>query len=333
MANTSGLESFLGISSSADFLLKHGGASISGSFAIGANGRNGGNSVRNTAGNFEPVNFDSAASGFAGGGFRTPTLPTTNEIFSVNDATVTHLTWNVLASGAIECRRGVNNGTLLGTSASGVITAASYQYLEFSWTINDATGAAEVKVNGVSVLAVTGVDTRNAGTAAATILRFWHPVTNSDWTDLYYNQAAYWGDIRVEMLKPNGNGNSSQWVGSDGNSTDNYLLVDDQTPNDDTDYVTDGTATHKDTYLMEDLVSTGGTVQAVQPVVRHRKDDAGARSIVTVLRLSGTEADSGVVTVNTTYGYARDCRTTKPGGGAFSITDVNNTEAGQKVNA
>lgn len=331
MANTAGMESFLGLSASGDFALKHGGAT-GGGFAVGANGRNGGNSVRQNNATVMSVVYDSTATGYFGGAYR-PASVTANLLADVQDATVTHLSFVLLANGAIEIRRGTSTGTLLATSAAGILVAATYSYLEFSFTINDTTGAAEVKQNGVSVVSVSGADTRNAGTSAATTLRYGFTVSASDWTDLYYNQSGYWGDIRVEMLKPNGNGNSSQWTGSDGNSTDNYLLVDDQTPNDDTDYVTDGTVGHKDTYAMENLVSTSGTVQGVQAVCRVRKDDAGTRSIVTVMRLSGTEADSGVVTVNTTYGYARDVRTTKPGGGAWSISDVNSSEMGPKVNA
>lgn len=332
MANTMGVESFLGLSTSAQFILKHGGTTGTG-FAIGANGRNGGNSLRqNTSTNWSVV-YDSAASGFAGGAHRANSALIANELFSVADATVTHITVNLLSNGALEIRRGTTTGTLLATSATGIIVNGVYTYLEFSWTINDSTGAFEVKANGVSAVSVTATDTRNAGTAAVTKIFFWHPETASDWTDIYYNQSGYWGDGRVEMLKPSGNGNSSILVGSDGNSTDNYLLVDEQTPNDDTDYVTSATPGDKDTYAMDNLVSTGGTVQCVQLVDYFRKDDAGARSIVTVARLSGTEADSAVFTAATTYGYARDPRTTKPGGGSWSISDVNSSEVGTKVNA
>ena len=59
---------------------------------------------------------------------------------------------------------------------------------------------------------------------------------NYDYDDLYICDGTtvpgepvndFLGDVRVDTLYPNGNGNSSQWVGQDANSTDNYLNVDD----------------------------------------------------------------------------------------------------------
>jgi hypothetical protein len=122
-------------------------------------------------------------------------------------------------------------------------------------------------------------------------------------------------------------------AGSDGNSTNNYLLVDEATPNDDTDYVSSATPGDKDTYAYSNMNATAGTVFGVQPVPAARKDDAGARSIVTIARLSGTEVDGPVKTMATTYAYYADMRETKPGGGSWSISDVNSAEFGVKINA
>jgi hypothetical protein len=43
--------------------------------------------------------------------------------------------------------------------------------------------------------------------------------------------------------------------------------------------------------------------------------------------------DSAVKTLTTDYIYLPDIRETKPGGGAWTITDVNNAEFGIKINA
>jgi hypothetical protein len=136
----------------------------------------------------------------------------------------------------------------------------------------------------------------------------------------------------VECLFPNGNGASSQWVGSDGNSTDNYLLVDEAAPNDDTDYVTSATVGDKDTYAYSNLTPGSGSVYAVQIAAWARKTDVAERKIATIARTT-SEQDSADRTLATTYTYYLDVRNTRPGGGAWSISDVNGAEFGVKVTA
>jgi hypothetical protein len=58
------------------------------------------------------------------------------------------------------------------------------------------------------------------------------------------------GEGEVIVLRPDGNGASSQFVGSDADSTDNYLLVDEVPPSS-TDYVGSGTLNDTDDYAME----------------------------------------------------------------------------------
>ena len=140
------------------------------------------------------------------------------------------------------------------------------------------------------------------------------------------------GDVAVHLLLPSGNGNSSGMLGSDGNSTDNYLLVDEPGPNGDADYVSSDTPGVKDTYVMGDLIPTVGTVLGVKAVLTARKDAAGAGAIQSVYRLSGTEVDGASVALTTSHAsYVDPIQTTKPGGGAWSIADVNAVEIGVKV--
>ena len=228
------------------------------------------------------------------------------------------------------------NGTLLATGATNIATGTWY-YLEFDVTIHDTTGAYELRLNGSTTpeLSATNVDTRNAGTGVVNALDLWNPyATNSviiDFDDLYIDTNTFRGDVRCETLLPNGNGNSSVLVGSDGNSTDNYLLVDEAAQNGDTDYVTSGTAGDKDTYTYGNLTPTGGTVVGVKPILIARKDDAGVRTVASIARHSATEEDSAAVALTTSYLAIYDVRATKPGGGAWSISDVNAAEFGVKV--
>jgi hypothetical protein len=328
-------ESFLGIASTAEWISKHAGSITGAGHSFpGGNGRNGGNAGRANSGNAWVATYDSVATAYAGGAHKTPSLPAgTSELFSFLDATVTHITFNLKPDGAIDIRRGTTSGTLLATSAAGVIVAGSFSYVEFKALVANSGGIAECLVNGVSVVSFSG-DTQNAGTAASTQAKFWHPATGSDWTDLYYGDTgAYYGDGRVELRSPSAAGNSTVLTRGGADSGANWSQVDEGVPNDDTDYVTSGTPGDKDTYAHQDLVSIGGVVKVVQIVGRMRKDDAGARSVVMVARLSATEVDGPAQTLNTSYATFADPRTTKPGGGAWTISDVNSAEFGVKINA
>jgi hypothetical protein len=307
-------------------------------------GRNGTASLRLSSGWNRGVDktIDSQATWILGIGITMSALPSaTATIFGLYDNTTLHCDLRLTAGGFLQITR---NGTVLGTGTS-ALSAGVYYYIEFKVTISDTVGVAGCRINGVSELALTSQDTRNGANATADTFRILG-VTGIDAgttinTDDFYacdgtgggSDNDYLGDVRVEAIFPSGNGNSSQFLGSDSNSTDNYLLVDEATPNDDTDYVESSTVGDKDTYAYGNLTATSGTVYGVIPMPYARKTDAGVRSIVSVARLSSTEVDSSAATLSTSYAYLPDIRTTKPGGGSWTVSDVNSAEFGVKVNA
>jgi hypothetical protein len=235
------------------------------------------------------------------------------------------------------------SGVVLGTGTF-VFSANIWYYVEFKVTISDAAGVAVARINAVTDINLSSEDTKNTANATADAVALnggaIGSLTRIIYDDVYmldgtgsspYND--FLGDVRVQSLFPGGNGNSSVLVGSDGNSIDNYLLVDEASPNGDTDYVESSTVGDKDTYAFGNLTPAAGTVYAVQLLPYARKTDAGVRSIKTVARHSATEEDSADLTLSTSYQYFEDIRTTKPGGGTWSISDVNGAEFGCKISA
>jgi hypothetical protein len=234
------------------------------------------------------------------------------------------------------------SGALLGTGTTGMVTGVWY-YVELKVTIGNSAQPYEVRINENVEITGTG-DTQNTANASANGIELASGSSNvtsraRDFDDLYVCDGSgstnnnYLGDIRVECLMPNGNGATSNFVGSDSNSTDNYLLVDEVPPNDDTDYVVGTSVGDKDTYAYGDLTTTAGTVFGIQMCPRHRKADAGGRTVKTVTRLSGgTEEDGASMIVFDSYLYDYSIRETKPGGGAWSVSDINGAQFGMKVN-
>jgi len=236
-------------------------------------------------------------------------------------------------------------GTQLGSGFAA--SRDTWYYVELKVTISD-TGSYELRVDGSTVTSSGAADTRNGANASADRIQVGNSAGGALGSglridDLYVCDGTtgagsnpcndFLGDCRVQSRLPDGNGNSSQFDGSDGNSTDNYLLVDDADTavDGDTTYVQSPDVGDKDTYTFQNLTPTSGAVFGVQALPYARKTDAGARSICSVARLSGTETDSANKALSTSYRYYPDIRETKPGGGDWSISDVNSAEFGQKV--
>jgi hypothetical protein len=140
------------------------------------------------------------------------------------------------------------------------------------------------------------------------------------------------GDVRVIRMLPNNNGVSSQLVGSDGNSTDNYLLVDEM-PVATSDYVGSLTVGNRDLYELSDL-PTSGLVYATQPVVWATKTDVGARSLKLLQRASGGTIVSSTAQSVTFGSYIwcyGDLRTTDPAGAALTVANTNSQQVGVEV--
>ncbi len=235
------------------------------------------------------------------------------------------------------------NGTTLGTSTF-ALSAGVFYYIEFKCLINNSTGTYEVRVDGSNKVSGTGADTQSSANASANQVRVGYVSSSGspdpDIDDVYICDATgstnndFLGDCRVDYYGPNGNGNTSQLTGSDGNSTDNYLLVDEAAPNDDTDYVESATVGNKDTYALADMTHTPTSIFGIQVLASAKKDDAGARSIATVTRSGTTDFDGATQALSTSYIYYSDVREVDPNtSAAWTKANFNSSEPGVKVAA
>ncbi len=260
-----------------------------------------------------------------------------NRIHFYGDSGATqHIT--VLRSGStglIEIRRGSESGTLLARGTT-TVPSNNWYYLEISVTIDDAIGEVHVRLNGSTTdeVSYTG-DTKNGGTATTIdAVRF-------DFTgriaDVYILNSlgalnnTFLGDVAVRTLIPSGNGTSSQLTGSDGNTTDNYLLVDEHSYST-TDYVGSPTTGQRDTYSISDLPAGVNNVYAVQTVGIMAKSDATAGSSKLALRSGGTVYYGTTRTLTTTYTGYYDLFETDPNtAAAWTVGNVNALESGMEV--
>lgn len=251
--------------------------------------------------------------------------------------------WTQPAAGqrAIRVRRG--DGTILATSSPILIpnSGATWRYFEFKVTIDDTAGEVVVRRDGVPVINLTGVDTRNGGTAANIhSMRYGQNSDNNygSLDDIYLIRndgtglTDFMGEIEVEALLPNGNGNYSQLVGSDGNSTDNYLLVDDGPGVSDADYAGSATDGAIDTYTMGNLIRTSTTVHAVQLGFRTRKSDTTAKSVRRIIRSGGIDHTGADIPLASSFAWNREVLEQNPITSAnWTQSDIDGLETGVEV--
>lgn len=232
------------------------------------------------------------------------------------------------------------NGTLLGNTGPGVIPVDTWKYVEMKTVLHDTTGVVQVRVDGTLVIDLQNIDTKNGGTdGVIDNIEFTRPSFTSFYYDDIYifngagatNNNFFNGNARVRSSVPSGNGNTSQLVGSDSNSTDNYALVDEIPPSL-TDYVGSSTTGNKDTYAFPDLPDATGVIGAVQISALAAKMDAGAASAALVTRHSATDYDSSDKALTTTPTYVYEVQEVNPGtSAAWTISEVNAAEFGFKV--
>lgn len=232
-------------------------------------------------------------------------------------------------------------GGVLGTSAPAVVTSptAVLNHFGIVATFHDTTGAVTVYVNTIAVLTLTNVDTKATGNAYANQVNIGEFTSNGQecfFDDFYVcdttgsTNNTVLGDVRVECKFPDAAGTTANMAAVSGA---NYTNTDDNPANDDTDYVSSSVVGDKDTYNFAALTSTTGAVLAVAVNLTDRKDDSGSRTHAALARLSGTEVAGTAYAPTTSYAIHQTIFETKPGGGAWTISDVNSAEFGHKISA
>ena len=143
-----------------------------------------------------------------------------------------------------------------------VANFSTWRYVEIKLFAHNTTGTCQVKIDRELIVDFTGDTLGTAGRIAGFYLGTKESSANPYYVDDLYilNTAGsanndFLGPIKIETLYPNGNGTTNNFTGSDADSTDNYLLVDDDPP-DTADYVETLTVSDLDLYNYTPLTTT-----------------------------------------------------------------------------
>lgn len=280
---------------------------------------------------------------------------TTNDIFRFRRNGVNHVFVRFDdTNSAIRLLNG--SGTTIATSSSTFFPPEGTQqwyWYEMKVNVHDTTGTFDMKVYGSGlpttgevIFALTSIDTRNNSATDATVDEF-VVAGASGGRVLYVDNQVFLdttgsaplnglpGELRIDTLRPSGNGNYSQLVGSDGNSTNNYLNGVNQANQTVTDAAYNGSASSgdKDSYTLDNMNAIGGgSILAVRPQMRAFRSDTNAREAHILMRSSGSDDVSPAFTLGASATAFFEIHTTSPfTASAWTKTEVDGLEMGMQV--
>jgi len=246
---------------------------------------------------------------------------------------------NITADGRIQYRQEYSGGTLLGETAVGTFRFNLWNYLEVKMLLSQTVGTCTIKLNGATVLTLTGLDNCYQ---ANTNWNGWYTGGGGSLSidDFYICDGTgsvnndFLGECRVVTLLPQTDavaaGSNANFTPSTG--TDHGALVDEAAPNDDTDYLSSSTVNHVDSWNYPALGYTG-TIKGVQMSLSAKKTDSGTRAIAAVARPASTNRVHATNHyLSTAYMYWMSLWENNPeDSAAWEVADIDGAEFGVKV--
>ena len=234
------------------------------------------------------------------------------------------------------------NGTPLGTT-SVALNTGTYHFLELKVTIHNSAGSVVVRVDGVTALALSAVDTQTTANAYATQLvlgngRLVAGNVVSDYDDLYICDGLgaapfndFLGDCRVDATIPTSD-SLTQWTPSTG--TAHYALVD-ETPPATADYLEAASAGLSDRFGIQALpLLTNPQIYAAAVNLYGRNPEAGGRQIAAQMESAAMAATGSTLALTDAWLLHQSFFFTDPSTGlAWTQAQLNAAKVGMTVSA
>jgi hypothetical protein len=198
--------------------------------------------------------------------------------------------------------------TSYGNSSSTCFLAGQWYQVQIHFKISTTVGALMIKVNGVTVINLSGLNTgsTNIGQLQLGVLgngNAGQPAYDNLWvfsTAGTHSNGFPTGRIKVQSLLPTSDGSNLNFTTSAG--TTHYTNVNQQISDDDTTYNFDANAGDKDSYNITGL-ATSGISQVHGMIVNavYRKDDINSKNMAVIAISGATETDTASLQVPLTY--------------------------------
>jgi hypothetical protein len=237
--------------------------------------------------------------------------------------------------GTFRVKRGA---TLLGSSSI-VHSASTWHQVEFKTTISTTVGTVLLKIDGVTALNLTGVNTQQSANAYLNFIKFGEMSSGQYFfglSDLILmdTSGSYCNDLLgakiVAVKLPTGDGNYKQFTPSTG--TDHYAVVDELPPNT-TDY-NSGSVDNIDTFTKSAVANPNANISGVALSIYCCSSDGGTASVAPVARSGSTNSVGSDLTVPSSYTYLQGFIYTDPAtSNPFTRSGLDAAEFGYKRTA
>jgi hypothetical protein len=214
-----------------------------------------------------------------------------------------------------------------------------WYYIELKVTIDPSAGAYELRINEITEMSDTSVNTAESGSGNADVFHVRNSFSQY-LDDLYIcddngsNNNDFLGDCQVEGILPNGAGDRTEWSANP--ASNNYQRVDDpQNAYSLTDYVYDDTNGQGDLYEFEDPGAISGEIKGIAVITFAALSAAGSRVIRNLFKTDGggTEYDLDSMTVASTdaAGFLKIQETNPDTSLAWTDSELSDAQFGVEV--
>lgn len=259
-------------------------------------------------------------------------------------ANASQVTLRLFNDGSLRFFLGNGTGTPLGSaSATGLISASTWVYIEAKVTIDASAGAVELRINGntSAVISATGLNTKSTANTWVSGVSLSSPTGNSlfdDWYMLDTTGASplntYLGNIRIVTDVPNGAGSHTQFTPTNPTNV-NWSNVG-NIPANTAEYNADGTVNDIDSYAFPNIGGSPASVLFLNHWYKAELDTAGTRTVVPGCRSGGSDFfDTTPQTPpNGTYKYFNKPWTVDPNtSSAWTVANAQSAELSLKINS
>lgn len=247
--------------------------------------------------------------------------------FSSANNTTNDLLVAFTSTGAIQVSRGyTSSSVVLGTSAP-ILTTDTWFHIGVELVRHATAGSVTVYIDGVAVLALTGVNT-NADSIDRVSLHAYFQSLTAD--DFYICDTNSWlGEARVSPLLPNADTAQKDFTPSTGAS--NYACIDEQPPST-TDYVTSNTVGAKDLYDIADLSYTPLNILGVKVSMYASKDEITTRTVRPIIKSGSTSSNGATKALSSSNKFLSSIWATDPNtGAAWTKSGVDALQVGMEI--
>lgn len=215
-----------------------------------------------------------------------------------NNANAAVLTFAFQSDASIEVFRGTAAGTSIGRTGQ-VLTALAWNHIEVRAHRDAAAGSVEIRINGVTELDLSGVDTGAtdfAGLLAGKIATgsvAWYEMAIDDlfaWDTSGGQNNDFLGPQRCYRLLPDGDTVQADWTAT--GAATGHEAIDDVPPDGDTSYIAAASVNDVSEFDLEDLPAEVTAVTALYVTPMLRKLDAGTANVQASI-ISGASAAAG----------------------------------------